>query len=300
MTTNLIRLATAILLSLCASSAAAVAGSVTQPGETVGAQAGAPPPPGFYFINTFDWGHRTGVDVDVAVTIPVLAWSTPWTIFGGRLIFLAATPAVAVHPPGPLATNDLDIYNPLFAGQLAWDLGNGFNFSYLLGAYFDIHSQFAWSSTSLNQRFAFTYNRDGWNLTANLIWGVQFDEVSNRPQLSPCPPPFGLNGCNPNFVNLDLTATKKFGPWEIGAVAFGSTDLNRPVPTYLKQSQFAVGGLVGYDFGPFSVQAYVTTDVAEENYGGKDTRGWFRVVLPLGNPFATAQAPAPAPLVRKY
>ncbi len=33
-----------------------------------------------------------------------------------------------------------------FAGQLAWDLGNGFNFSYLLGAYFDIHSQFAWSS----------------------------------------------------------------------------------------------------------------------------------------------------------
>ena len=48
-----------------------------------------------------------------------------------------------------------------FAGQLAWDLGNGFNFSYLLGAYFDIHSQFAWSSTSLNQRFAFTYNRDG-------------------------------------------------------------------------------------------------------------------------------------------
>ena len=199
MTTNLTRLATASVLSLSLSASVALAGSVTQPGETVGAQAGAPPPPGLYFINTFDWGHRTGVDVDVAVTIPVLAWSTPWTIFGGRLIFLAATPAVAVHPPGPLATNDLDIYNPLFAGQLAWDLGNGFNFSYLLGAYFDIHSQFAWSSTSLNQRFAFTYNRDGWNLTANLIWGIQFDEVSNRPQLSPCPPPFGLNGCNPKL-----------------------------------------------------------------------------------------------------
>ena len=187
MTTNLTRLAAASLLSLLLSASAAVAGSVTQPGETVGAPGRCTAAPGFYFINTFDWGHRTGVDVDVAVTIPVLAWSTPWTIFGGRLIFLAATPAVAVHPPGPLATNDLDIYNPLFAGQLAWDLGNGFNFSYLLGAYIDMHSQFAWSSTSLNQRFAFTYNRDGWNLTANLIWGVQFDEVSNRPQLSPCP-----------------------------------------------------------------------------------------------------------------
>jgi hypothetical protein len=46
-------------------------------------------------------------------------------------------------------------------------------------------------------------------------------------------------------------------------------------------------------------QAYVTTDVAESNYGGKDTRGWFRIIVPLGNPFATAAATAPAPLIRK-
>jgi len=296
MRTNLTKLAAGSLLSLCASASASLAGSVTQPGETVGAAAGAPPPPGFYFINTFDWGHRTGVDVDVAVNIPVLAWSTPWTIFGGRLIFLAATPAVQVNPP--TGSTVFDIYNPLISGMLAWDLGNGFSFSYLLGAYLDIHSDLAWSSTSLNQRFAFSYTGGGWNLTANLIWGIQFNEVSNRPQISPCPVPFGLQGCNPDFLNLDLTATKRFGQWEIGLVGFGSTDLNRPVPTYLKQSQFALGGLLGYDFGPLSVQGYVTTDVAEENYGGHDTRGWFRVILPLGNPFAAA--PAPAPLVRKY
>ncbi|MFL6975263.1 MAG: transporter [Xanthobacteraceae bacterium] len=296
MTTNLIRFAAASLLSLCASVSAATAGSVTQPGETVGAAAGAPPPPGFYLINTFDFGHRNGVDVDLAVNIPVLAWSTPWTIFGGRVIFLAATPAVWVDPRfGP--TNS-DIYNPLFAGQLAWNLGNGFNFSYMLGAYFDMHSDLAWSSTSLNQRFALTYNANGWNLTANVIWGVQFDHVTDRPQISPCPPPFLFQGCNPDFLNVDLTATKTFGSWEIGVVGFGSTDLNRPVPTYLRQSQFAVGGLLGYNFGPLVVQGYVTTDVAENNYGGKDTRGWARIIVPLGNPFAAA--PAPAPLVRKY
>jgi hypothetical protein len=33
----------------------------------------------------------------------------------------------------------------------------------------------AWSSTSLNQRFALSYTRDGWNLTANVIYGLQFD-----------------------------------------------------------------------------------------------------------------------------
>jgi hypothetical protein len=294
MTTNLTRFAAASLLSLCASVSAAVAGSVTQPGETVGAAAGAPPPPGIYVINTFDGGHRDGVDVDLFVNIPVIAWSTPWTVFGGgRVIFLAAVPELSVHPR--LGGTTSDIYNPLFAGQVAWALGGGFNFSYLLGAYIDMHSDLAWSSTSLNQRFAFTYNADGWNLTANVIWGIQFDRVTDRPQISPCPPPFFFQGCNPDFINVDLTATKTFGPWEIGVVGFGSSDLNRPVPTYLKQSQFALGGLVGYNFGPVVTQAYVTTDVSENNYGGKDTRGWFRVIVPLGNPFATA----PAPLVRK-
>jgi Putative MetA-pathway of phenol degradation len=293
MTSDLTKLVAAGLLSLCATAPAALAGSVTQPGETVGVAAGAPLPPGFYFVNTFDWGHRDGVDVDLAVTIPVLAWSTPWTILGARLQFLVATPALQVNPPN--APTITDIYNPLVSSQLAWDLGNGFGFSYLLGAYIDMHSDLAWSSTSLNQRFALSYTGGGWNLTANLIWGVQFNEVTNRPQLSPCPPPFVLQGCNPDFLNLDLTATKKFDKWEIGLVGFGSSDLNSPVPTYLKQSQFAVGGLVGYDFGPVIMQAYVTTDVAEENYGGRDTRGWWRVILPLGNPIAAA----PAPLVRK-
>jgi Putative MetA-pathway of phenol degradation len=58
-----------------------------------------------------------------------------------------------------------------------------------------------------------------------------------------------LQGCNPNFINVDLTATKKFDKWEFGAVAYGSADLTRPVVNYQKQSEIAVGGLLGYDFG---------------------------------------------------
>jgi hypothetical protein len=99
--------------------------------------------------------------------------------------------------------------------------------------------------------------------------------------LSPCPAPFALKGCNPNFLNVDLTATKKFGKWELGPVGFYSTDLNSPLEGYQKQSQFALGGLVGYNFGPVIMQAYLTTDVYERNYGGHDTRFWTRVVIPL-------------------
>jgi hypothetical protein len=279
-------------LCLCLT-APALAGSVTQPGETVGIAAGAPLPPGFYFVNTGDWGCRNTSpnDTCVGVDIPVVAWSTPWQLLGARLQFLVATPVVEVGVQN--SNYHSGVYNPLVSGQLAWDLGNGWGFSYLLGAYFGVNSPVAFDSTSLNQRFALSYTGNGWNLTANAIWGIQFDSVTNcNPAFNPA---FSVGPCsiNPNFLNVDLTATKKFGKWEIGPVGYYSTDLNSPLAGYQKQSQFAVGGLVGYDFGPVILQAYLTTDVYEKNYGGHDTRFWARVIVPLGNPFATASA-APA------
>jgi hypothetical protein len=264
-------------LTVCGASDAVLAGSVTQPGETVGIAAGAPLPEGFYFVDTADWGVRntSPESTAVGVNIPVLAWSTPWTILGGRLQFLGAAPQVEI------GTHHTDyvygMYNPLLAGQLAWDLGNKFGFSYLIGAYFGVDNDVAFDTTSLNQRFALSYTGNDWNLTANAIWGIQQHKVTET--------------INPDFLNVDLTATKKFGKWEIGPVGYYSTDLNSPTPDYHKQRQFALGGLVGYDFGPVTLQAYLTTDVWQKNYGGRDTRGWVRVIIPLGNPFAAKEAP---------
>jgi hypothetical protein len=233
--------------------------------------------------------------VSVGVDIPVLAWSTPWTILGGRVQFLLAGPVVEV---GVHHANYLrGVYNPLIAGQLAWDLGNNWGFSYLLGAYLDVNSEVAWSSTSLNQRFALSYTGNQLNLTANVIWGTHFDHVTDRPQLSGCPAPSVFSGCNPDFLNVDLTASRKFGDWEFGVVAFGSTDLNEPIAGYAKQSQVAVGGLIGKAFGPAILQAYLTTDVYEKNYGGHDTRLWGRVILPLWT--APTAPPVATPLYRK-
>lgn len=271
--------AIACLMSLCAAPSPATAGSVTQPGETVGVAAGAPLPPGFYFVNTADWGCRnTSPDSTcVGVSIPVLAWATPWTILGARLQFLVATPVVEV---GVRNTNyQYGFYNPFFAGQLAWDLGNGFGFSYALGFYAGVNTDVGFDSTSLNQRFALSYTGNGWNLTANVIWGIHQHGVTDT--------------INPHFLNIDLTATKKFGKWELGPVAYYSTDLSEPFFGYAKQAQFAIGGLVGYDFGPLILQAYFTGDVWERNYGGRDLRGWGRIIVPLGNPFAPPPPPPP-------
>jgi hypothetical protein len=51
------KLAAVGVLSLC-TAAPALAGSVTQPGETVGLNTGAPLPQGWYAINTVDWGCK--------------------------------------------------------------------------------------------------------------------------------------------------------------------------------------------------------------------------------------------------
>jgi hypothetical protein len=306
------KLAAAGALSLC-TAVQALAGSVTQPGETVGLNVGAPLPQGWYVINTVDWGCRNTnpQHTCTGLTIPVVAWSTPWTFFGGRFQLLAAWPAVEVgvqRTSSPVGTLQGDyfngMYNPAVFGQLAWDLGYGWGFSYLLGAYFDYSSPVAFSDTSLNQRFALSYTANDWAATANVIWGIHTESVTDRAQLSPCPAsvsavsPTGL-GCNPNFINIDLTVGRSFGKWQVAWVGFGSSDLNSPVLGYQKQSQFATGGLLGYDFGPVVLQGYLTTDVYEKNYGGRDIRGWARVILPLnvaGAPFGPS--PPPATMVR--
>jgi hypothetical protein len=311
------KLAAAGALSLC-TAAPALAGSVTQPGETVGLNAGAPLPQGWYVINTVDWGCRNVNPQHVCsgLTIPVVAWSTPWTFLGARVQLLAAWPAVEVGvqrttiPEGTLpGTYFNGMYNPAALGQLAWDLGYGWGVSYAFGAYFDYHSPVAFSDTSLNHRFAISYTGNDWAITANVIYGTHLESVTDRPQLSPCPIPASVQfptglGCNPDFINVDLTVGHSFGKWQVAWVGYYSSDLTEPILGYAKQSQFATGVLLGYDFGPVVLQGYLTTDVYERNYGGHDTRGWVRVILPLnvaGAPFGPpAPAPAPAPVVRGY
>jgi len=256
--------------------------ATAQTGETVGLARGAPLPEGVYFVNTLDWGVRnTNPDTKLLVDIPVIAWSTPWSIFGGNLQFLAATPVAHVDAAG--GADSYGFYNPFLAAALAFDLGGGIGVSYLSGVYFNVGDKdIRTRATTWRQDFAISYTADGWNLTANLLWGITFDTDK------------AVGNSTSNGFNLDLTATKTFGKWEIGAVGFGSTEYDTPGGRP-KGKQFALGPLVGYNFGPVIMQAFVTRDVYQRNLGGKDTRVWSRVIIPLWTP----EKPM-APLVTKY
>jgi Putative MetA-pathway of phenol degradation len=126
-----------------AATVSAVAGSVTQPGETIGVASGAPLAPGWCFVDTTDWGVRSTAagKESLGVTIPVIVRSTPWSLWGARIQFLGAAPAAETGTlnngnGNPLAQPyEYGFFNPFFAGQLAWDLGGGWGFSYLAGVY---------------------------------------------------------------------------------------------------------------------------------------------------------------------
>ena len=224
--TALTRFAAAGALSLC-STVSAVAGSMTQPGSTIGPALGAPVPPGLLFSDWITQGCRTSPsELCLGDNISVLIWSTPWTI-SGRRVELIAAPVVPVwytehqfHSSG--------LYDPFGAAQFAWDLGRGWGVSYLLGYYAAIGGTISNSSNSVNQRVAVSYTANGWNLTTNNILGLVANPLTNSPRGSPCPS-MPSKGCNTDFYNNDITATKWFGNWELGPVAFYSTDLNTPI-----------------------------------------------------------------------
>ncbi|MGY2048325.1 transporter [Methylobacterium sp. JK268] len=308
---------------------AAQAASVTQPGEQVGLAGGYPLPEGVYAINTFDYGRADRANAPgIGVNIPILVWSTPWTILGAKIEPLIAVPSVFVNPnnPAPIPNNDLSVfYNPIIGSVFAWDLGRGFGVSYLLGAYINVGDRGSLgigpagtplipqiASTTLRQTWTASFVGDGsYNITAALTYGLTLDPHARfggavGTALGP--------QAQSDSLNLDLTATKKFGKFEIGPVAYASTDLpvRRTDPlyrNYQRVGQVAVGGLVGYNFDRFVVQAYVTRDVVAretQNVFGQrqkneETRGWFRIILPLYVADAAKPvAPPPGPLVTKY
>jgi hypothetical protein len=255
-------------ISLCAvGGGAAYAGSVTQPGETVGISLGAPLPPDVYLATTGSIGERG--DVEEGVNIPVVLWSTPWTILGGRIEPLIALPELYVgnHKAGAFNSG---WFNPFIGGMIAWDLGNGLGVSYLAGAYIGFTSNgfgSAFDQNTFRQDIHLSYSNDGWTANANLIFGIVGDNKATH-------------AANPNYFNYDLSLTKTFDKWSFGPVAFGSTDVSSP-SGHASQSQFALGGLVGYNFGPVILQTYLTSDVTEKNYGSHDTRLWLRLIVPL-------------------
>ncbi|MCW2286371.1 hypothetical protein M2323_002391 [Rhodoblastus acidophilus] len=305
---------------------ASIAGPTTPPGERAGLDLASPLPEGVYFVNIASVGSWRSVKAGsngFDYNVPIVAWSTPWTIAGGRIQLLGAMPEVTANSPtGGLGGFSIrGLYNPFVAGQIAWNIGNGFSVSYLAGAYIGITGTDLFSGgyklaanpfnqTTFHQMLSLAWHGDGWNATANLIYNL----VGNSSSVNAGAPVLPVPTHNASFFNYDLGLTKTIGKWEVGIIAYGSVantgtynDPNYGINTPIACSgcsQFALGGLVGYNFGPVITQATVATDLyVHDNTAGtvpgygwpqKETRGVLRTIIPLWNP------EAPKAVVAKY
>ena len=277
-----IKLAAIGAVALAASSTAAFAVSTLPAGVTTGLALGAPLPEGVYDITVASYGSReTSPLNNLAYALPVwLIWSTPYQIAGGRIALDTVT-GVADAWTGA-GTGQTSFLNTLVEGSIAWNLGNGWNASVRAGAWLPstqaLAVQLGRDYTAFQGGGSVSYVANGWNLTATAIYGSGGNGGAGQIQ-------------NP-WVNLDLTATKKLGKMEIGAVAYGSWDEGCAVRGCAKSSEFAMGGLVGYDFGSFIAQAKLTTDLEAKNIyqaGGndaKETRATLTIIKPLWSPAA--------------
>ena len=284
-----IKLAALGAVALAATSTAALAGttnSILPAGITTGVPLGAALPEGVYDISVASYGSQNQALGNVAYAIPVwLIWSTPWQIAGGHIMFDTATGVADVWNPAggnlpiPGAGTSADSFlNTLVDAGIAWNLGGGWNVGLHAGAWLPSTQTLPMilgrDYTAFQGIAAVSYVANGWDLSATGIWAEGGDGSANRTQ-------------DPYF-NLDLTASRKYGKLELGTIAYGSWQTGcAGGGSCAKADQFAIGGLVGYDFGSFIAKVKLAEDVSTSRaYGEKETRGSLMIIKPLWNPAA--------------
>lgn len=242
---------------------------VTAPGIFVGMPMGKPFPLGWYLMDLpayVDVPVNNNPSTNVFLNSTGLAYVAPYTVAKGQLEIYGSFNVgyfKSAEQPSWLG----NLYNPDLMVGLAWDLGHHLYFSDFIGTYFPMNTPgLSTDQFVFNNRAALTYFNDKNEITAHVIYGVPgYNYSSIKPDL-------------PQYVNLDLTLTHRFKELEIGPIAFGSWDCN----TNDQWSQFAIGGLIGYDFGPFSLQGWIAKDTNANHWGGYALSGFLRLIIPFG------------------
>jgi hypothetical protein len=311
-------------LALCCGSA--YAAPITPPGEEAGLNAAPPVPEGAYFVNIFGTGGDYFVDDkrgNLTFDVPVILWATPWQVnffgFTGRFEVIAAAPIIGnlglpcIQSRGQCSSDGVgrditEMYQPFGEAGFAWDLGGGWSFSSFDGGYAPI-------SNELKAHNIWVYNNRSWLSWSGTLFPASMkdggDAIKGTIAIENI---YGVTGndlntnarVNPDYDNVNLGAYVTIGKWDVGLVAFYSTDLENfaygpatggPATgqcgrntVRCAQARAAIGPLIEYDFPGISVQANYTFDVYDENYRNLDgstmriNQFWIKTIIPLWSP----------------
>ena len=290
----------AATMMLAVSGSAAFAGYMV-PGETMGISALSPLPEGLFLVDTNDYGRADNAAGGNGVAIPIFVYSTPFTYENTRLEFAVALPFAYLDHAGPVANGVHAITyaaGPLFAHDFGNGLTGGLGVLFRSGDPDNNFFQQVDGRTvfefDIRQSLQYIYKGPGF------LSGVTFME--NAAYTTPATSSYGPTTSagapvQNNFFAGDFTIEKTFDKLTIGFTGYGNIDTdNRNLGG--KVSNVELGGLVGYDFGKFSLTGIVTrtvlTETAGVNNGIYETRGWLRLIVPI------YVAPTPAAVVARY
>jgi hypothetical protein len=257
------------------------AGAQTKAGALIGASAGVPPPGIYMFNQVFTYqanlagpgnGGNTHIGFHANVDVQGFVFVPGWTFLGATYDAVIVQPFVDVSVGSPANVQASGMFNTYIVPvELSWKLWNsGFQFKTGLGIYVPTGTEtgaFKLGNVgapyyTFQPEAILSYLRDGWNLTAAV-----YEEINTANSSS--------HYTSGNILHADFTATKTIGKWTLGPVAYyygQVTDDSCPVSciatgasTLAHSNRFdvwAVGGLVGYDFGPASFSVWATQEVS--------------------------------------
>lgn len=284
-------LAIAGLTAFAASSASAYEGGVQwqqKPGIFIGSSAGLPPPGIYMFDQVFTYQSNyagpgvntalrgnTRVGVQGAVDVVGFLFVPGWTFLGAQYSAVIAPSFEMASFGQPINAQASGVHNTYFVPvELSWMLGtSGFAVKAGLGIFAPTGTiqglnglgNVGSAYWTYQPELVVSYLKDGWNLSAAFY--EEFNTANSRDKYT-----------QGDIFHADFTATKTIGKWTFGPVGYYVAQVSddkcpiitcagtalHPFGTLTNAQRFqlaAVGGLVGYNFGPANLSVWATQEV---------------------------------------
>src|ERR1700742_4785563 len=242
-------------------------------------------------------GGNTHVGVQGAVDVQGFLFVPGWTFLGATYDAVIVQPFVMDNLGSPINVQQAGMFNTyIVPGELAWNNigGPGLGVKVGLGIYVPDGTVTGVTGTgnvgspfwTFQPEVIVSYLKDGWNLSAAV-----YEEINTRNTVS--------NYRSGNILHADFTATKTIGKWTLGPVAYywgqvtddscNANCLYGPNAVALlgnaqRTNVWAVGGLLGYNFGPAAVSVWATQEVSAKASRAPATAalGWDFSLVPQG------------------
>jgi hypothetical protein len=219
-------------------------------------------------------GGNTHIGIHANVDVQGFLFVPGWTFLGATYDAVIVQPWEDVSFGTPTNVQASGLFNTYIAPvELSWKLGDsGFRFKTGLGIYVPDGTETGALKTgnvgapyyTFQPEAILSYLKDGWNITAAV-----YDEINTQNSVT--------HYTSGDILHADFTVTKQIGKWTVGPVAYYygqvSNDTcpascvavygaNQALANAARFNVWAVGGLIGYDFGPAAVSVWATQEVS--------------------------------------